>query len=124
MEFLQLWRECVARAAVRAGEDEQDSPTAKVREAEFTATIEPWQSEIRRGCAGFESIAFDFALCQGAIARSVPWDDFHVLPRGPNRFGSMTRTTWKSSPTTHFQSRPVPQLLFAFPALLLQSTGR
>jgi len=66
-------RESIARTTVGAREDQQHPPTAKIREAKIAATMEPWQSEIRRGCASFKSIAFDFALRQRTVAESVRW---------------------------------------------------
>src|SRR5439155_2025885 len=53
LELLQRRREGVARAAARAGENQQDSMPAKILQRKITATVQAWQTEIRRGRAGF-----------------------------------------------------------------------
>ena len=70
MEPLQLWSECIARAAVGTREDQQDTPPAEVLQTEIAAPVQSRQAEIGRVCAGVQAIAFDFAACEGAAAEA------------------------------------------------------
>jgi hypothetical protein len=53
---------------VRAGEDEQDAFAEKFAQGEIAASVQSRQAELGRRCAGFQTVAFDFASAQGTVA--------------------------------------------------------
>jgi hypothetical protein len=65
MEFLQLRRELIARAALGIGKNQQHAASAKFFKTEFAA-IEARATEAGRRGAGFQAIAIETASRQGS----------------------------------------------------------
>src|SRR5262245_57257098 len=78
MEFLQLRCQRVTRATARTRKNQQRLPSAQVSQREIAALIQPWQPEIRRRRAGFQTVPFypaalERTVTETAVAVLVNW---------------------------------------------------